>query len=38
MNDNDNFLPQMHLRQHGFICVLAYHLQKIKKEYKNLKK
>ena len=32
-------MPEMHLRQPGFThIVLVYHLQKTKKEYKNLKK
>ena len=33
----DKFMPEMHLKQPGFI-VLVDHLLKIKKEFKNLKK
>ena len=34
----DKFMPEMHLRQPGFpYIVLVDHLQKTKKEYKNLK-
>ena len=33
----DKFMPEMHLTQPRFI-VLMNHLQKTKKEYKNLKK
>ena len=33
----DKFMPEMHLRQPGFNIVLRDHLQKPKKEYKNLK-
>ena len=33
----DKFMPEMHLRQLGFI-VLMHHLQKLKKEYKSLNK
>ena len=32
----DKFMPEMHLKQPGL--VLVDHLQKIKKEFKNLKK
>ena len=32
----DKFIPEMHLKQPGL--VLVDHLQKIKKEFKNLKK
>ena len=32
----DKFMPEMHLKQPG--VVLVDHLQKIKKEFKNLKK
>ena len=32
------FIPEMRLRQPEFILVLVFHLQKTKKEYKNLKK
>ena len=34
------FMPEMYLKQVGFTCsaVLVGHLQKTKKEYKNLKK
>ena len=34
----DKFMPEMHLRQPGLHIVLVDHLQKTKKEYKNLKK
>ena len=34
----DKFMPKMHLRQHGFTYSAVEHLQKTKKEYKNLKK
>ena len=33
----DTFMPEMYLRQPGFNIVLRDHLQKAKKEYKNLK-
>ena len=34
----DKFMPEMHLRQPGFTYSACGHLQKKKKEYKNLKK
>ena len=34
----DKFMPEMHLRQPDLHTVLVDHLQKTKKEYKNLKK
>ena len=34
----DKFVPEMHSRQPGFTIVLVDHLQKTKKECKNLKK
>ena len=34
----DKFMPKMHLKQPGFTIVLADHLLKTKKEFKNLKK
>ena len=34
----DKFMPEMHLKQPGFIIVLVDHLLKTKKEFKNLKK
>ena len=34
----DKFMPEMHLKQTRLVTVLAYHLPKIKKEFKNLKK
>ena len=34
----DKFMPEMHLRQPGFTIVLVDHLQKVKKEYKSLKR
>ena len=34
----DKFMPEMHLRQSGFKYSTVDHLQKTKKEYKNLKK
>ena len=33
----DKFMPEMHLRQPGFIIVLVVHLSKPMKEYKSLK-
>ena len=33
-----NFMPEMHLRQPIFLKVLADHLLKTKKDYKNSKK
>ena len=32
----DNFVPEMHLKQPGFIIVLVVHLPKIKKELEKL--
>ena len=32
----DKFMPEMHLRQPGFIYMLVVHLQKTKKELKRL--
>ena len=34
----DKFMPEMYLRQPGFTCSAYGHLQKTKKESKNLKK
>ena len=34
----DKFMPEMHLKQPGLLTVLADHLQKPKKEFRNLKK
>ena len=35
----DEFIPEMHLRQPGFLSImLMEHLLKTKREYKNLKK
>ena len=34
----DRLIPEMNLRQPGFTYSLVEHLQKIKKEYENLKK
>ena len=36
--EGDEFMPEMHLRQPGLPIVLVDHLQKVKKEYKNLNK
>ena len=33
----DKFMPEMHLKQAGLLIVLTGHLQKTKKEFKNLK-
>ena len=33
----DKFMTEMHLKQLGFTYVLVVHIQKIKKEFKNLK-
>ena len=34
----DKFMPEMHLKQPGLLTVLADHLLKTKKEFRNLKK
>ena len=34
----DKFIPEMHLKQSGFITVHVDHFLKTKKEFKNLKK
>ena len=34
----DEFMPEMHLRQSNLHTVLVDHLQKTKKKYENLKK
>ena len=34
----DKFMPEIHLKQPGFIKMLVDHLQKTKKEYTELKK
>ena len=34
----DKFMPEMHLRHQDLPTVLVDHLQKVKKEYKSLKK
>ena len=34
----DKIMPEMHLKQLGLLIVLAGHLLKTKKKYKNLKK
>ena len=31
----DKFMPEMHLKQLGFICSVVDHLQKTNKEYKK---
>ena len=33
----NKFMSEMHLKQPGFTCIAWYHLQKAKKEFKNLK-
>ena len=33
----DKFMSEMHLKQPGLVTVLAYHLPKINKEFKDLK-